>query len=133
MLGNTTKLPGDTVYINDIGEQPTNRSDPGTILVCVATDVSSSCCRGRDNNNGDPLGDLLGPNRNTVISLSDIGSTSDILYKVRRTRHLRLGSLGTPTGPLGVYTCVLPDMNGVDVTANITISSKLTLIIMYFS
>ena len=132
-MGNTKKLPGDTVYINDIGEQPTNRSDPGMTLVCVTTDVNSSCCRGSDNDNGERLGDLLDPNRNSVISLSDIASTSDKLYKVRSTHQLRLGSLGTPTGPLGVYTCVVPDMNGDNVTANITISCKLTLIIMYFS
>ena len=122
ILGNTIKFPGDTVYINDIGDQPTDRNDPGMTLVCVASNVNSACCR------GSVQGDLLDPNKHSVIPLGFIGSTPTILYKVRHTHQLRLCSRGSPTGPLGVYTCVVPDMNGGDVTANITLSSKLTLI-----
>ena len=132
-MGNTINLPGDTVNINDIGEQPTDRNDPGMTLVCVATNVNSACCRGSDNNNGGPLGDLLYPNKTSLSALSVIGNAPTILYTVRRTNQLRLCSRGSPTGPLGVYTCVVPDMNGFDVTANITLSSKLTLFNYFFS
>ena len=126
-MGNTINFPGDTVNINDIGEQLPDRNDPGMTLVCVATNVNSACCRDNDNTNGGPLGDLLYPNKTSLSALSVIGNAPTILYTVRRTHQLRLCSRGSPTGPLGVYTCVVPDMNGVDVTADIILSSKLTL------
>ena len=84
MLGNTINLPGDTVNINDIGEQPTDRNNPGMTLVCVATNVNSACCRGNDNNNGGPLGDLLYPNKTSVsaISVLEMHLPSSIQYDV---------------------------------------------------
>ena len=130
MLGNTIYFPGDTVSINDIGDQPTDRSDPGMTLVCVTTNVNTACCRNSDNNRNGPLGDFLDPTKRSVPAINSVGSASNVLFIVRSNQVFRLGIRGSPTGPLGVYMCVVPDMNGGDVTANITLSGKLTLIIM---
>ena len=39
-VGNKEYLSGQLVNITDIGGQPANRSDPGSTLVCVTTNVS---------------------------------------------------------------------------------------------
>ena len=50
MLKSSTYIPGASVLISDIGPQLANRSNPGSTLVCVTTDVNTACCRERDNN-----------------------------------------------------------------------------------
>ena len=125
MLGNTIYLPGSTVNINDIGDQPTNRSEPGMTLVCVTTHINTACCRKSDNGGIGPLGDLIDPNEGSVTPLNM--AVNNTLFNVRYTQQMRLGSRGSPTGPLGEYTCLVPDMNGDNVIALITLSSKLII------
>ena len=49
-LHGTVYLPSDTILITDIGSDNTNnRSDPGSSLVCVTTNVNTNCCRSIDN------------------------------------------------------------------------------------
>ena len=51
MLNNISYLPGDSVLISDIGTQPPDeRSNPGSTLVCVTTNINIACCRAGDNN-----------------------------------------------------------------------------------
>ena len=50
MLNGMIHSPGDSVHISDIGPHPADRSNPGSTLVCVTTNVNSACCRDRDNN-----------------------------------------------------------------------------------
>ena len=124
-LGNTIYLSGDTVPITDIGPQLSDRSDSGSTLVCVTTNVNTQCCRGKDNPNGGPLGNLFGPSGVLVPGFNSIGSAANIFYVVRYTHQLRLGSQGSPIGPLGEYTCAVRATDGNSViSAKITISSK---------
>ena len=50
MLNGTIFFDGASVLISDIGSQPAGRTDPGSTLVCVTTNVNTACCRGGDNN-----------------------------------------------------------------------------------
>ena len=124
LMGSTIYNSGDTVNTSAIGNQPIDRSDPGTTLVCVTSNVNYHCCRYYDNPNMGALGYILDSNGQSLNILSNIGSATDTFFVVRHNQQLRLGKVGSPIGPLGVYTCVVPDMSGSDVTANITLSGK---------
>ena len=63
MLENNVYIPGDSVPITDIGPQPGNRSDAGSTLVCVTTNVNTACCRGSD---GGAIGEWYYPNGTRV-------------------------------------------------------------------
>ena len=52
MIGNRVLLPDESVNITDIGEQPSDRSDAETTLVCVTDNVNMACCRGSDTGSG---------------------------------------------------------------------------------
>ncbi len=115
--------PGSSINITDIGEQPPDRSDAGSTLVCVTTNVNTGCCRGSDNPNGEGIGGWLDPNNTLIPAANALGAATKVFYRVRFTEQVKLAIVGgTPSGPLGVYTCVVPDMNGVDVSAIITIT-----------
>ena len=119
MLGNNIYLPGDSVLITDIGEQPVTRSDAGSTLVCVTTNVNSDCCRGADGGN---VGEWFYPDGSMVPRLSAIGLTMDIFTRVGYTCQVRLRRVGSPTGPLGAYRCDVPDgTTGTNVSASINI------------
>ena len=122
MLGNIIYLSGESVVITDIGEQQLDRPDPGSTLVCVTTNVNTQCCRGRD---GGSVGDWFYPDGSMVPRSNNVGSSTNIFTRFGYTEHVRLGTVGTPTGPLGVYRCVVPDgMNGtITVSASINITS----------
>ena len=36
--------------VSDIGIQPRDRTNPGSTIVCVTTNVNTACCRKNDNN-----------------------------------------------------------------------------------
>ena len=122
MLGNTIYLPGDSVLITDIGQQPAGpRSDPGYTLVCVTSNVNIYCCRGNDNPNGGSLGNWYYPDGSVVPTTYAITST-DIFSRVVYTEQVRLSSLGgTDTGPYGAYRCDVPDGIGSTASASINI------------
>ena len=125
-MGNSTYLPGDSVLLIDIGEQPHHRADPGNTLVCVTINVNTNCCRGNDNPNGGAVGDFLGPDGVPITTFNNIGVATDIIYSVRYAYQLRLAKRGFPTDLLGEYKCIVPGWEGY-VTANINISSKYNL------
>ncbi len=57
----------------------------------------------------------------TLNSIMDSLENSTTLYRVVHTRQVRLGSIGSPIEPLGVYTCNVPAENGMNVTAIVNI------------
>ncbi len=116
--------PGSSINITDIGEQPGDRSDAGSTLICVTTNVNTECCRGADNPNGGGIGGWFDPSDRQIPAPNALGGATNIFTRQLFTEQVRLAIVGgTPTGPLGVYTCVVPDMNGVDVSATITITN----------
>ena len=119
MLGNNIYLPGDSVFITDIGEQPVNRTDAGSTLVCVTNNVNTQCCRGADGGN---VGEWFYPDGSMVSRANNIGSSTNIFARYPYTHHVRLGSVGNATGPLGVYRCDVPHgATGSIVSASINI------------
>ena len=71
-------LPGDTILITDIGSDNINdRSDPGSSLLCVTTNVNTHCRRSADNPNGENRGgsgtSLMGPRLTTLNILTFLG------------------------------------------------------------
>ena len=126
MLNNTLILPGGSVLISDIGSQLGNRSDPGSTLVCVTTNVNTACCRKRDNNGetnvtARAVGQWHYPNGTQVPRRSD-GNVVDVVT-IGYTQQIRLGkAVSDSTPPLGVYTCQVPDPStGVRFTASIVL------------
>ncbi len=124
--------PGSSINITDIGEQPGERSDAGSTLVCVTTNVNTQCCRGSDNPNGGGIGGWLDPSNTPIPSPGSLGGATNVFTRYLFTEQVRLAIVGgTPSGPMGVYTCVVPDMNGVDVSATITITGTVVILICY--
>lgn len=129
-MGNNTYLPGDSVNIHDIGTQPKERSDPGLTLICVTVNVNKHCCRQSDkganmSRHRGAVGDYHFPNGSLVIRGANYtGDKNTFFVRYGYTHQVRLGSIGTPAGPLGNYSCVVPSgSNGESVTAIIHISS----------
>ena len=129
ILNGTTYLPGDSVLISDIGPQPADRSDSGSTLVCVTTNVNTACCRGGDNNNttnatAGAVGKWYYPD-GTPVPRPDGGNVVDFV-RVGFTLHLRLArQISTSTPLLGVYTCQVPDPStGFVYSASITIHQE---------
>ncbi len=115
--------PGSSIDLADIGAQPSDRSDAGSTLVCVTTNVNTGCCRGSDNPNGGGIGGWLDPSDTPIPSPGALGGATNVFTRYLHTEQVRLAIVGgTPSGPLGVYTCVVPDMNGVGVSATVTVT-----------
>ncbi len=115
--------PGSSINVADIGEQPGDRSDAGSTLVCVTTNVNTQCCRGSDNPNGGGIGHWLDPSNTQIPSPSALGGATNVFTRYLFTEQVRLSIVGgTPSGPLGMYICVVPNINGMDVSATITIT-----------
>ena len=125
MLNNTIILPGESVLISDIGSQPNNRSDPGSTLACVTTNVNTACCRGKDNNGvtnvtAGAVGQWLYPNGSLVPRP---GNNVVDFVRVGFTHHVRLArALSGSTPTLGVYNCQVPEpLTGIILEASITV------------
>ena len=123
-----TYLPGDSVLISDIGPQPADRSDPGSTLVCVTTNVNTACCRSGDNNGvtnatAGAVGEWYYPNGTQVPRPS--GVVVDFA-RIGYTHQVRLGRVVSDSiPPLGVYTCQVPDpSSGFVYSASITIHQQ---------
>ncbi len=117
--------PGSSINITDIGEQPLDHSDAGSTLVCVTTNVNTQCCRGADNPNGGGIGGWLDPSNRQIPAPGALGGATNVFAHYLHTEQVRLAIVGgTPSGPLGVYTCVVPDVNGLDMSATITITNR---------
>ena len=125
MVENRLYLPGDIVNINDIGTQLLDdRSNPGSTLVCVTTNVNMACCRNRDNNNNGAIGNWYYPNGGMVNGAG--GASGENFTKYVFRHQLRLSSQGAPEGPLGEYRCEIPDGSGGNVNARINIINILS-------
>ena len=61
MLNNAIYLPGEAVFISDIGPEPANHSNFGCTLACITSSVNPICC-----NNGSVVGDWFYPNHTIV-------------------------------------------------------------------
>ena len=111
-------LPGDTVLITGIGAaEPIN---PRSSLVCNTTNVNTHCCRGKENPNGDPLGDWYFPNGTIVPRFSE--KMNGDFTRTGFTHQVRLNRRNNAMTPLGTYTCVVPSMNNaMNHTATITL------------
>ena len=123
-MGNKKYLSGQLVNITDIGEQPANRSDPGSTLVCVTANVNMDCCRSSDRSDNGGIGDWYYPNGSTVNSGSSGKGQNFTRYLY--THQVRLASEGVPEGPLGVYRCEIPDGSGRKIAANINVINVLS-------
>ena len=120
MIGSRILLPGESVNITDIGEQPHNRSDNGSTLVCVTDNVNMACCRNRDTGFVGPIGNWI-HNNQLVVSLNNAAGSTNLLVRVVYTRQVRLAAVGYPTGPVGDYTCSVPYADGTAATATVSI------------
>ena len=119
MLDNNIYLPGDSVLITDIGTQPGTRVDPGSTLICVTSNVNTACCRGADGGN---VGEWFYPDGSMVPRPGAISTSTGIFARYGHNHQVRLGIVGSPTGPLGAYRCDVPDgMTGTIVSASINI------------
>ncbi len=121
-IGSRTLSDGDSVNIADIGHQPSIRSDPGNTLICDTTNINMECCRKKDTGMGvGAIGNWYFPNGSPVLTLTNLGQTTDTFYRVVHTQQVRLASIGAPVGPLGIYTCSVPNSNGILINATVNI------------
>ncbi len=72
------------------------------------------------------IGNWYPPTGPPVIFIANLGQTTDALYRVVYTQQVRLASIGAPVGPLGIYTCSVPNNNGTLVNATINIINSLS-------
>ncbi len=121
MLSDSIFNPGAYISIDRIGSQPSERVNAGSTLACITTNVNRECCRSNDSTNGAPQGSWLYPNGTLIPSPSQLGVATDTFTRHVYTQQLRLSKVGDPNGPLGIYTCIIPDSNGTNNTAKITI------------
>ncbi len=70
------------------------------------------------------IGNWYPPTGPPVVTLANLGQTTDTLYRVVYAQQVRLASIGAPVGPLGIYTCSVPH-NGILVNATINIINTL--------
>ncbi len=114
-LNNTLYFPGDTVFINNIGnENYYNRSDPMLSLVCVTSNVNRNCCRWSD---GERVGEWYYPN-GTMVQPSYYHTSLQRRVFAHQVRLIRFREV---LEPLGNYTCVVPDYHGNLFNASIRI------------
>ena len=126
MLKGVILLPGESVVISDIGPQTSDRSNTGSTLVCVTTNINTACCRRIDNNRvtnatAGAVGEWLYPNSTLVPRPGDVNVVD--FARFGNTQQVRLGRVvPDSTTPLGVYTCQVPEPStGVLHNASITI------------
>ena len=114
-------LNGNSLVISDIGVQPDERrSEVGSTLVCVTSNVNDQCCRTSDGAN---VGEWWDPNGALVIR-NNLDQSNSIFTRVRYHEQVRLSRRSDATGPVGRYTCAVPDSNGVNMTAFIIITGE---------
>ena len=122
-------LPGDTVLITDIGTAYDGVPYPGSSLVCNTTNVNSHCCRGYNNPNGGPLGEWYFPDGTIVPRFS--ASPNGDFTRTAWIHEVRLNRRNNAMTPLGIYTCVVPDMNStMNNTASITLGEYKSIMII---
>ncbi len=82
------------------------------------------CCRNADTGIG-AIGNWYPPTGPPVVTLKNLGRTTDTLYRVVYAQQVRLASIGAPSSPLGTYTCSVPN-NGILINATVNIINILS-------
>ena len=126
-MSDSVYLHNETVYIEDIGPDVDDRSnDRGAALVCHTDNVNTACCRSSDNNGNGPIGDWFYPDNSQVIHNSQDASTNNTFVRIGFKTEVRLVKRGSPTGPLGLYRCEVPNSrnDGGVMAASIYITSN---------
>ena len=97
------------VPLQDIGEGTAYLDrDSTAALFCITNLVS--CCRGAD---GGSAGEWYLPGESvSVIGIND-ATPSDAFSRGRGPSAVLLNRMSSGVGPTGVYTCEVPDENGV--------------------
>ena len=123
ILNNNTYLPGASVLLANIGNQSlADRSDAGSTLICVTTNVNTKCCRKKKD--GGDLGDWYYPN-GSVITRGNIVNRTNTFARYAYAKQIRLSKIGNPNGPFGSYQCTVSDNNGYNTSVNINIVKHL--------
>ena len=120
MHNNIELRSGSSLVISVIGEQPTERSEEGSTLVCVTSIVNDQCCRTSDGAN---VGEWWNPNGALVIR-DNLDTSNSIFTRVGYQEQVRLSRRSDATGPVGRYTCAVPDSRGANITAFIIITGE---------
>ena len=102
------------MLITDLGDNSTHGGSP---LVCKTIDTN--CRRKAD---GSLVGQWYYPDGSIVLSDSTVGCSVSNIF----TTGVSLNRRSNAVGPLGVYTCVVPDeKSGANITASITIVDQI--------
>ncbi len=121
-------LPGDTIFMLDIGENKYFTVGPRLSLVCITSNFNNQCCRSVDGGN---VGEWLFPNGSMVPrrSTNYIGDFTRSGY----TNQIRLHRQNNATVPTGIYTCMVPDESNMELihTATILIGDLHSIMIEY--
>ncbi len=121
--------PNETVFIQDVGPDFVIRHNHGAALVCHTDNVNTECCRSSDNNGNGRIGDWFYPNNSQVIP-NNQDTTNNTFVRIGFYREVRLVRKGSPTGPLGLYRCEVPNSRNETVRASIYIvSSEYTILL----
>ncbi len=84
-----------------------------------------ACCRNAESGMR-AIGNRYTPTGPPIITLVNLGQTTDTFYRVVHAQQVRLASTGAPTGPLGIYTCSVPNNNGILINATVNIINILS-------
>ena len=114
---NGVNIPnGGSILVTDITEGHYGVTDGG--LLCITDSID--CCRASDNPNGFAQGEWYFPNGSLVQILGTQYGESDIFYRNRDTRLVRLNRVGNPPGR-GLFRCEVPNAEGITVTLYVNI------------
>ncbi len=118
-MGTATLNDGESVPIINIG------NDTGNSIVCNTSNINQRCCTNNQSTMG-AIGNWYLPNGSAVITRTNLKKHTDTLYRVVAAQQVRLESRGSPVGPLGIYTCSVPNMSGMLVNATINITNEVS-------
>ncbi len=84
-----------------------------------------ACCRNAESKMG-AIGNWYPPTGPPVITFVNLGQTTGTFYRVVYNQQVRLASAGAPVGPLGIYTCSVPNNTGIFFNATVNIINILS-------
>ncbi len=67
------------------------------------------------------IGNWYPPTGPPVITFNNLRQTTDTFYRVVYVQQVRLARIGAPVGSLGIYTCSVPNSDGIHLNATINI------------
>ena len=108
--------PGSEILITDVGTA--NHRGAGSSVVCVTSNVNTKCCRRRDGGN---VGEWHFPNGTMVPRNRRYNRRGDFT-RTGFTHQVRLNRRNNAMGPVGAYTCRVPDPEDSTVVHSATIT-----------